>query len=110
MEETRLAMQKRADSGLPGSFRSRWQENNPRSVPNAGFVQRVPNSVLAGTTPMLCWASEREANVLVGYSQVNLEHEPDQGAGRRHARATLYYWEQVLAQKKFLPDLYKFPE
>ena len=43
MEETRLAMQKRADSGLPGSFRSRWQENNPRSVPNAGFVQRVPN-------------------------------------------------------------------
>ncbi len=42
MEESRLAMQKRADSGLPGPFCSRWQENNPLSVLSGGFVQRVP--------------------------------------------------------------------
>ena len=42
MEETRLAMQKRPDSGLPGAFCSRWQENNPLSVLSGGFVQRVP--------------------------------------------------------------------
>jgi hypothetical protein len=62
---------------------------------------------MSGTTPMLCWASEREATMLVGYSNINLKHEPSEGAGRRHALATLYYWEQVVLQKKFLPDLYK---
>ncbi len=63
-----------------------------------------PNSVLPGTTPMLCWASEREASMLVGYLKIHLEHMPNNGPGRRHALATLYYWEQVLSQKKFLPD------
>ena len=45
MEETRLAMQKRPDSGLPGAFCSRWQENNPLSVLSGGFVQRVPKGL-----------------------------------------------------------------
>jgi len=67
-----------------------------------------PNSVMLGTTPMLCWASEREATMLVGYSKINLKHKPNQGAGRRHALATLYYWEQVVLQKKFLPDFSNF--
>ena len=88
------------------------QRSGPGSIafltePAAKLISSVsPNSVLPGTTPMLCWASEREANTLVGYSQVNLDQEPNQGAGRRHAQATLFYWEQVIVQKKFLPDLY----
>jgi len=68
-----------------------------------------PNSVMHGTTPMLCWASEREANILVGYSKIHLESKSNNGVGRRHALATQYYWKQVLLQKKFLPDLYILP-
>jgi len=67
-----------------------------------------PNSVLLGTTPMLCWASEREASLLIGYLKIHLEHIPKEGPGRRHALATLYYWEQILLQKKFLPDFNEF--
>lgn len=92
------------------------QRSGPGSIafltePAANLISSVsPDSVLPGATPMLCWASERGANILVGYSQGNLEHESSQGSGRRHAQATLFYWEQVVAQKKFLPDLYEFSE
>lgn len=65
-----------------------------------------PNHVLASTTPMLCWASEREATALVGYSTSKLNSHPNESDGRRQALATKYYWEQVVAQKRYLPDLY----
>ena len=69
------------------------------------------NHVLPGTTPMLCWASEREAIALVGYSASKLESHPNESDGRRQALATKYYWEQVVARKQYLPDLYagEFP-
>jgi hypothetical protein len=66
-----------------------------------------PNAVLPGISPALCWASEREATTLLGYSTVNLEHEPDESAARRHAIATQSYWQQVITQRKYLPDLYQ---
>ena len=44
MEGTCLVTKKPEDSGLPGPFCCRWQENNPRSVPKAGFVLRDPNT------------------------------------------------------------------
>ena len=40
--ETRLAMQKRADSGLPGSFCSRWQENNLPVSAERGICSACP--------------------------------------------------------------------
>jgi hypothetical protein len=61
-----------------------------------------PNAVLGGIVPMLCWATEREANTLLGYAEVNLEHELNQGAARRHGLATHSYWLQVAAQRKYL--------
>lgn len=69
----------------------------------------APNAVLDGVSPMLCWASEREAKTLLGYSEVNLEHEPNEGAGRRHALGTRHYWQQVVGNSKFLPELYEWP-
>jgi hypothetical protein len=63
-------------------------------------------SVINGITPMLCWATEREATTLLGYAQVNLEHEPNQGAARRHGQATRSYWQQVVDQRKFLTQPY----
>jgi hypothetical protein len=53
---------------------------------------------------MLCWASKREAEVLVKHAGVNVDHEPNEGAGRRYAIGTKHYWELVVAQQKFLPD------
>jgi hypothetical protein len=85
------------------------QKSGPGAIPYLTeraadvFIQIEPNSVLPGVTPMLCWASEREANVIAGYAQVNLEHEPNEGHGRRHAIATSHYWSQVNEMKKFLP-------
>lgn len=64
------------------------------------------NSVLVGISPMLCWASEREATTLLGYAKTNLEHAPDQGAARRHGQATQSYWRQVVEQRKFLVEPY----
>jgi hypothetical protein len=68
-----------------------------------------PNAVLGGISPMLCWASEREAKAILGYSGVNLEHESNEGAARRHALGTHHYWQQVVSQSKFLPELYEWP-
>lgn len=67
------------------------------------------NHVLHGTTPMLCWASEREATALLGYSNSKLKNHPNESDGRRQALATTFYWEQVVAQKLYLPDLYEGP-
>lgn len=65
-------------------------------------------SVLQGVAPMLCWASQRQAQVLVRYAAAGVEREPQEGDGRRHALGTKHYWEQVIAQEKFLPDIYEF--
>lgn len=64
------------------------------------------SAVLPGIAPMLCWANGREANILLGYSNTNVKLEPDAGAARRHALATQFYWQQVVAQKKFLTEQY----
>jgi hypothetical protein len=73
-------------------------------------AQRVaainPNCFLAGATSMLCWASEGEADVLVHYAASKLESHPHESDGRRQALATKYYWEQVIAQKRFPPNIY----
>ena len=69
------------------------------------FSALDPNHVLPGTTPMLCWASEREATALVGYSASKLKNHPNESDGRRQALATNYYWEQVVARKQYLPDI-----
>lgn len=69
----------------------------------------APNSVLPGITPMLCWASEREALSLVKRDIDCFGRSAIEGPSRRHALATKYYWEQIVLQKKFLPDLYQHP-
>ncbi len=65
------------------------------------------NSVLLSTVPMLCWAPEATARRMVKYADRHLEHEPNEGAARRHAIATKHYWEQIVSQGKFLPDSYR---
>ncbi len=85
------------------------QRSGPGAIPYlteqaSSVIEKVEsNAVLPGVTPMLCWATEKEAIVLAGYAQVNLEHEPHEGHGRRHAIATRHYWDQVVSLKKFLP-------
>lgn len=69
-----------------------------------------PNCVLSGTTPMLCWANEREATTLVDYSANKLKKQLIESDGHRQAQATNYYWEQVVAQKRFLPNQYAIAE
>lgn len=66
-----------------------------------------PNAVLPGVTPMLCWASEQKAELLVKYIDVYLDHEPNESVARRHAIGTKHYWDQVVAQRKFLPESYQ---
>ena len=65
-----------------------------------------PNSVLPGIVPMLCWASQDKANMMVKYAAMNLQGEPSEGAARRHAMATKRYWDEVVAHGKFLPEAY----
>lgn len=73
----------------------------------AGALSKVEkNSVLPGIVPMLCWAPEARARLMVQYAASALEREPNEGAARRHAMATKHYWEQVVSQEKFLPDSY----
>jgi hypothetical protein len=61
------------------------------------------NSVMLGATPMLCWANQREAEILLNYAKAGVDREPEAGNARRHARATLFYWEQIASQRKYLP-------
>lgn len=62
------------------------------------------SSVLQGVTPMLCWASQKRAELMLKYASLYSDYETQQGDGRRHALATRFYWEQVIEKKKFLPD------
>jgi hypothetical protein len=61
------------------------------------------NSVILGATPMLCWANQREAEILMLYAKAGVERVLDTGNARRHALATRFYWEQVALQRKYLP-------
>lgn len=87
------------------------QKSGPGAIvfltePAAERVSAInPNCVLPGATPMLCWASERVATLLVHYAASKLENHPKEGNARRQALATQYYWGQVVAQKRFLPDI-----
>lgn len=63
-------------------------------------------SVLESHTPMLCWATEREAKVCKGYAKLHFERTDKDTTERRHAAATKHYWNTVISQQKFLPDDY----
>ena len=63
-------------------------------------------SVLESHTPMLCWATEREAKACKGYAKLHFERTDKDTTERRHAAATKHYWNTVISQQKFLPDDY----
>jgi len=65
-----------------------------------------PNSVLDGRTPMLCWATKRQAEILESYARRHLERTRTDTAEWRHAYATKDFCASVVANRKFLPDSY----
>ena len=70
------------------------------------FRGEEPSSVLESYTPLLCWATERQAKVCQGYGKLHLERAENDTVEWRHATATKYYWDMVVSQLKFLPDGY----
>jgi len=64
------------------------------------------SSVLDGRTPMLCWATKRQAEALESYARIHLEATRADTAEWRHAYATKHYCSAVVANCKFLPDNY----
>lgn len=95
--------------GLVSAYETE-QRSGPGAIPYltemaACSLSEVEEScVLQGVTPMLCWASQKRAELMLKYASLNLDHEAKQGNGRRHALATRSYWEQVIDKKMFLPD------
>jgi hypothetical protein len=64
------------------------------------------NSVLDGHTPMLSWATKRQAKILDGYASISLECAKRDTDAWRHAKATKHFCSTVVAKKLFLPDAY----
>jgi hypothetical protein len=63
-------------------------------------------SVLESHTPMLCWATEQQAEGFKGYAKLRAERIEKDTTEWRHASATKHYWNMVISQQKFLPDGY----
>jgi hypothetical protein len=70
------------------------------------FLDNEPCSVIQSHTPLLCWATERQAKIGQGYAKSNLERIEKDTAEWRHAKSTKHYWDIVVSQRKFLPDNY----
>lgn len=95
------------------------QRAGPGAIPYlteqaAGIISKVnKNCVLPGVSLMLSWAPKKRAEMLSKYAEIYLEHQPQEGAARRHGLATKHYWEQINAQKKYLPesfDIFHVPD
>jgi hypothetical protein len=67
-------------------------------------------SVLENLTPLLCWATQREAIACQGYAKLHLEKAEKDTLSWRHASATKHYWDMVVSQQRFLPDGYSLHE
>lgn len=74
------------------------------------FREEESCSVLESYTPLLCWATEREAKAYQGYAKSHLEQAEKDTVCWRHATATKHYWDMVVSQLKFLPDGYSLQE
>ena len=64
-------------------------------------------SVLDGHAPMLCWATEPQAQGMFRYAASHLDRSDKDSPEWGHAYATKHYWRSVIAQAKFLPDAYR---
>jgi len=70
------------------------------------FRSKEACSVLESRTPLLCWATERQARACQGYANLRLEQTEKDTLEWGHAAATRHYWDTIVLQRKFLPDHY----